>query len=519
MPNKSAPSDPTLTTRSRTSATRLAAPALAIALAVGVPAALVVGTSGPASACAFLVSGGARAPMCGGGGGDATFTVTAAPSTTGPDDPVTLTAAYTGTGIADDVTSSTVFSMAGGSCTANVCSSGQPGTHTVTAQYSGVNGSATKTTDVLVLAPDHLVVSPVYTTAVAGQTIAYSVARATADGTIIDDITPRATVTLGGAACPGAVCTATTAGEQVLTATFGGMTGGGAVMVAAGPAASLAVTAHVGNSWNNLQPATFTVEAYDASGNDLGDVTADSLFFVQPDGFCTGNTCYPATGGAHAVFAIDGTLRGRADLDAATPSPHVAPALPAGTVGTPYSQSVLTVPDSTARTALGSSTPPPPGLTLGADGMLSGVPTVAGTYTFDVEAANSSGAENMPTTITIAPGAPPAKPRVSIGNAWVREGNWARKTVPVTVRLSAASSTPVTVLWHTMNGTALEGKDYVAAHGRVTIPAGQLTATVPISVIGDRIKERNETFTVVLTTPRGATLGDAKATVTISNDD
>jgi hypothetical protein len=156
---------------------------------------------------------------------------------------------------------------------------------------------------------------------------------------------------------------------------------------------------------------------------------------------------------------------------------------------------------------------------LGTDGILSGVPTQAGSYSFSVIAANANGSQNRVTTISIAPGTVAATPKVSASNASVREGNSGRKTVLVTVRLSAASSTPVTVAWHTVNGTAVAGKDYVAAHGTVTIPAGQLTASVPVSVIGDKVREKNETFTVVLTTPHGATLGTARGIVTIANDD
>jgi hypothetical protein len=42
---------------------------------------------------------------------------------------------------------------------------------------------------------------------------------------------------------------------------------------------------------------------------------------------------------------------------------------------------------------------------------------------------------------------------------------------------------------------------------------------VTVSVIGDRVHERNETFRVVLGRPAGATLGTSRATVTVVNDD
>lgn len=504
-------------TRTRRTLTSLAC----LALGLGVPAVLVLGTGTPASACGSIVSHGA-APLCGGPTGS-TYSLTATPVTTGPDDPITLQMALTGIGIDTDLNPNTRFSIDGGTCTGNVCSSDVPGTHTVTAVYSSATGgTVTLTKPVAVLAVDHLAVSPLYTTATAGQTIAYTISRATAGGVLIDDISSRATVTLDGAPCPGAVCTATTAGEQILTATYDGMTAGGAVMVSPGPAASLVVTPHVDVYWNDVHPASFTVEAYDVGGNDLGDVTGQSSFAIQPTGGCSLNVCTSGSLGSHTVTATYGALTGSVTVDATDPMPAVAPSLPAGQVGVPYAQSVLSATDPSTggatSTDLDSSSTLPPGLTLGQDGVLSGTPTAAGSYAFYVVAWNSSFVVNSLTTITIAPGAvPTTKPTVSIGSSSVVEGNSGRTPVTLTVHLSHAYSRPVTVSWHTGNGTAVAGKDYVAAHGTVTIPAGQLTATIQVPVIGDRIKEPNERFAVVLTNPHGATLGTARGTVTVTS--
>jgi hypothetical protein len=485
-----------------------------LAAALGVPAGLVLGTSSPASACAAIVSHGA-APLCGGGSGQ-TYTLTATPATTGPGDPVTLQMALTGIGTYTDLNPDTRFSIDGGTCAGNVCSSDEPGTHTVTATYASASGSATRTTPVTVLAFDHLAVSPVYTTAIAGQTIRYTISRAAADGTLLDDVSSRATVTLGGAPCPGAVCTATKAGEQILTVTLDGMSAGGAVLVLAGPATSILVTPTRQFVWDNIVPATFTARVVDAEGNTLGDVTNQATFAITPDGSCSGHTCYAAASGNHTVTATSGALSGSVTLDADGPVPTIAPSLPAGQVGVGYSAPVLTFQDSNTLVHPGSELPP--GLSLSTDGVLSGTPTTAGTYTVYISAGNANGAQNLPTTIAIAPGTL-SKPTVSIGSTSVPEGNSGRTPVVLTVHLSHASTTPVTVSWHTANGTAVAGKDYVAAHGTITIPAGQLSATVSVSVIGDKVKERNERFTVVLTSPKNATLGTARGTLTIANDD
>jgi hypothetical protein len=207
-------------------------------------------------------------------------------------------------------------------------------------------------------------------------------------------------------------------------------------------------------------------------------------------------------------------------LDATAPVPTVAPVLRSATVGEWYAACVLSFCDETTTAQVNDASTLPPGLFLSINGALSGTPTTAGTYTFDVTASSGNYAENQPTTITIAPAAvPPPLPKVSTGPTSVREGSSGRKVVQVLVRLSTPSSSPVTVAWHTVNGTAVAGKDYVAAHGTVTIPAGQLSATVPVSIIGDRLKEANEKFAVVLTAPQGATLGTARGPVTVVDDD
>jgi hypothetical protein len=292
--------------------------------------------------------------------------------------------------------------------------------------------------------------------------------------------------------------------------------------------AAVRITAADHVSWNNAVPLGFGLEAYDGFGNDLGDVTAQALFSVWPDGSCVANACWAATAGPHTVTGGYGTLRASVVVDATPPIPTVAPNLPAGEVGVAYSQSVLSYRDATTLAWLDASSALPPGLTLGTDGVLSGTPTTAGTYSFSVITRNDEGSQNMPTTITIAPSTTPAPtptpspaptPKVSVSGTSVREGNSGRSLVRVTIRLSAASRTPVTVSGRTVNGTAVAGQDYVAEQGTVTIPAGRLSVTVPIWVIGDKAKERNETFTVVLTSANGATLGTARSTVTISNDD
>ena len=91
----------------------------------------------------------------------------------------------------------------------------------------------------------------------------------------------------------------------------------------------------------------------------------------------------------------------------------------------------------------------------------------------------------------------------------------------LTVRLSAASGKPVTVAYATSDGTATAGEDYTATEsGELTFDAGVTERTISVSITADELYEDDETFTVTLSDPSGATLGaTASAEVTIKDDD
>ena len=113
----------------------------------------------------------------------------------------------------------------------------------------------------------------------------------------------------------------------------------------------------------------------------------------------------------------------------------------------------------------------------------------------------------------------PNLPNVSIGDATVVEGNTGTTSASFDVTLSAASSSTVSVNYATANGTATAGSDYAAASGLVTFPAGVTRQTVTIAISGDTAVEPAETFTVNLTGPSNAGIGDGQGQGTIANDD
>ncbi len=113
-----------------------------------------------------------------------------------------------------------------------------------------------------------------------------------------------------------------------------------------------------------------------------------------------------------------------------------------------------------------------------------------------------------------------APPSLSIDDVTLDEGNLATTPFTFTITLSSAVTYDVSVTWETIAGTAGEGSDYTGVSPTiVTIPAGDLSATVTVDVSGDILFESDETFTVQLSNPVGATLADAQGAGTIRNDD
>jgi len=90
----------------------------------------------------------------------------------------------------------------------------------------------------------------------------------------------------------------------------------------------------------------------------------------------------------------------------------------------------------------------------------------------------------------------------------------------IDVTLSAPSGQGVDVDWATADGTATEaGNDYTGKSGTVHFAPGETSATVLVPVLGDVANEVDETFTVTLSLPVHATLGNDTDTVTILDND
>ena len=106
-------------------------------------------------------------------------------------------------------------------------------------------------------------------------------------------------------------------------------------------------------------------------------------------------------------------------------------------------------------------------------------------------------------------------PTVSVSDARVSEdGTW----MIFEVSLSQPSSEQVTARFATSGGTATSGTDFRAVSRTLTISPNETWRHEAVLVYDDQAPEPDETFTVTLTNPTGATLGDATATGTIKDD-
>jgi len=104
--------------------------------------------------------------------------------------------------------------------------------------------------------------------------------------------------------------------------------------------------------------------------------------------------------------------------------PTIAGGPPAGLVGQAYSYTYLVGGDP-APTVSVSSGVLPPGVSLSAGGVLSGTPTAAGSYTFEVTASNVAGSVSVSSTLVVEPVNTSSKADVAVsisGPAQVTKG-------------------------------------------------------------------------------------------------
>ncbi|MCI0359424.1 MAG: FG-GAP-like repeat-containing protein [Planctomycetaceae bacterium] len=112
------------------------------------------------------------------------------------------------------------------------------------------------------------------------------------------------------------------------------------------------------------------------------------------------------------------------------------------------------------------------------------------------------------------------EPRLSINSVSLREGARGTKVMTFTVTLAAASDQTVTVNYATVDSSAKAGEDYVATSGSLTFAAGDTTKTISVTIKGDKRKEWDESFYVLLSNASSnAQIASAYGWGTIQDDD
>jgi hypothetical protein len=88
----------------------------------------------------------------------------------------------------------------------------------------------------------------------------------------------------------------------------------------------------------------------------------------------------------------------------------------------------------------------------------------------------------------------------------------------IDVNLNSASESEVSMDYSTVDGSAKSGKDYNAASGKITIPAGVKTGYVDLLILGDSLRQPQQQFFLELSNPVNCTLSNSKVIISILND-
>jgi uncharacterized delta-60 repeat protein len=112
-----------------------------------------------------------------------------------------------------------------------------------------------------------------------------------------------------------------------------------------------------------------------------------------------------------------------------------------------------------------------------------------------------------------------AVPLASVAGTSLTEPNSGTANATFKISLSAPSTNTVTVRYATAPGTATAPADFTTKSGTVTFAPGQVSSTVTVPVVGDTVREANETFKVTVSLPTNAGIGTASGTGTIVNND
>ncbi len=134
-------------------------------------------------------------------------------------------------------------------------------------------------------------------------------------------------------------------------------------------------------------------------------------------------------------------------------------------------------------------------------------------YTYDIVDDDFGSVGQM---ITFAVSGLAGPPELAIDDVTVDE---AAGTATFTVSLDSLGDEDISIDYATSDGTAAAGSDYTATSGALTIPAGDMSATITVPISEDSIDEYAETFSVNLSNPVNAIIADGTGVGTILDND
>jgi uncharacterized repeat protein (TIGR01451 family) len=106
---------------------------------------------------------------------------------------------------------------------------------------------------------------------------------------------------------------------------------------------------------------------------------------------------------------------------------------------------------------------------------------------------------------------------VSVDDTGIREGT-SDLFATFRVWISPIGSQTVDVSYDTSDGTAVDGRDYLASSGVLFFSPGVATQTVQVTILGNTVNEATENFYLNLTSAVNATIVDGQGVCTITNN-
>ena len=181
-------------------------------------------------------------------------------------------------------------------------------------QWNG-NVSDSQTETVVPAALDHMTLAPSTATVASGVGQAYTATGFDKYNNSRGNVTAGTVFSIApDGSCSGATCGAGTAGTHTVTGTNGSVTAKATLSVTPGPVAKIVLSPQLASIGSGGTQA-YSVEGFDAAGNDLGDVTSKASFGISPEGSCEGAVCTASHRGNHTVKATYEGFSNEASLE------------------------------------------------------------------------------------------------------------------------------------------------------------------------------------------------------------